>query len=209
MDKKIIIGIDQSYKDFGIVALMGENDVLFARSLKFDSGMNNTEKRNHIYSFLERKYNHLIKITDDITVITERISIRSGKGGLSQSYVKSTSALIGTIIDISTLYNVPVYSVDTRSWKAQVVGTCSRKENRWKIPPEKYPTIEYMRDSGRLKYIVEECNGKSNKGVITVKECHTGHIKKMRVNDNIADAFCIALYGFLPESKQKLQKECF
>ena len=144
-----------------------------------------------------------------MSVITERISIRAGKGGLSQSYVKSTVAMIGIIIDVSVLYDIPVYSVDTRSWKAQVVGTSTPKENKWRIPPEKYPTIEYMHDRGLLKYIVEEYEGKGTKSVISVKERRTGQIKRMKVNDNKADSFCIALYGFLPEEKQKLQEEKF
>lgn len=210
MDKiKIVIGIDQSYKNTGITAIQESDIVLFARSEKFEGCENNTEKRNRICLFLDRKLSNLKKISDDIIVIIERISMRAEKGGFSKNYVQATTAMISAIIDTCYLFNIPVYSVDTRSWKFQIVGTTSPKKNRYGIPPEKYPAIEYLRDSGRLKYICEENVGKRRNGVVMVKERHTGRTKEVYVNDNIADSFCIALYGFLPEEKQKLQLERF
>lgn len=179
------------------------------RSIKPDRNMNHTEYRNMIYSFFERKLKTLTKISSDVIVITERISIRESKGGLSQSYVKSTAALIATIIDICDLYRVSVYSVDSRSWKSQIVGTNEKKANKFGIPPEKYPTIEYIRQIGLLNRIVDDCVGKKKNGVIWARERATGVRKKVHVNDNLADSYCIAKYGFLPKEKQKLQEEKF
>lgn len=209
MKSRIIIGVDQSYTDTGITAIKDKHNILFVRSLKRSSGQNHTEYRNMIYSFFERKLENLKKITDDITVIVERISIRAGKGGLSQSYVKSTAALIATIIDICSLYDVPVYSVDTRAWKSLVVGTCKPLDNIYGINPLKYPTIDYIHRSGLLKYIVEEYSGKGRKGVIRVFKRSEKAYVNVRINDNLADSICIALYGFFPDSRKKLQEEKF
>ena len=142
----------------------------------------------------------------DIIVITERIRLRS-QGFLSENYIKAIGALIATIIDVCRLYNVPVYSVDTRAWKSAIVGTSKPLSNPYGINPEKYPTILYMKRKGLLKYIVEEYKGKGTKGVLNVKI--QGQSVPCKINDDLADSYCIALYGFLPENKQKLKEETF
>ena len=208
---KIVIGIDQSYTRTGIT-ILEDKKILGMHSVNFDGCKTNTEKREHLKHFLESLFDNYN--IDNATVITERIRLRS-QGFLSESYIKSTGALIATIIDVFATYDIPVYSVDTRSWKSQIVGNSKPLENPYGINPEKYRTICYLRDKGLLKHIVKEYKGKGKKGIIDVKMEVTEGGKKIKkkvpceINDDLADSYCIALYGYLPKTKQKLKKERF
>lgn len=203
MDKQIVIGIDQSYTRTGITVLKNKQ-IHRMKSLDFKECRNNTEKRELLSDILDSLINEAD--SDNIKIITERIRLRS-QGFLSEAYIKSTGALIATIIDVAEIYGVPVYSVDTRSWKSQIVGSSKPLDNPYGINPEKYRTILYLRDRGLLKYIAEEYKGKGKKGVINVKI--DGKKVPCIINDDLADSYCIALYGYLPKTKQKLKEERF
>ena len=206
MKNKVVIGIDQSYTRTGITVLKNKN-ILRMKSVEFEDCVTNTEKRTYIWCVLERYFKSVVKPEEnEVIVITERIRLRS-QGFLSEDYIKATGALVATIIDVCRLYNVPVYSVDTRSWKSQIVGNSKPLQNLYGINPEKYRTILYMKQKGLLKYIVEEYRGKGKKGVINVKI--DGQKVPCKINDDLADSYCIALYGFLPEEQQKLKEEKF
>ena len=205
---KIVIGIDQSYTRTGIT-ILEDKKILRMKSINFEECKNNTEKRLAIYTYLETIFKRRLKKQieqNNVIIITERIRLRS-QGFLSEVYIKSTGALVATIIDIARLYNVPVYSVDTRSWKSQIIGDSKPMQNPYGINPEKYRTILYMRDRGLLKYIAEEYNGRGEKGVINVKI--DGKRVPCKINDDLADSYCIAMYGFLPKTKQKIEEEKF
>lgn len=204
----VVIGIDQSYTRTGITILQ-DKKILRMKSINFEECKNNTEKRLAIHTYLETIFKRRLKKQieqNDVIIITERIRLRS-QGFLSEAYIKSTGALIATIIDVARLYNVPVYSVDTRSWKGQIVGDSKPLQNPYGINPEKYRTILYMRDKGLLKYIAEEHKGRGKKGVINVKI--DGEKVPCKINDDMADSYCIAMYGFIPKTKQKLKEETF
>lgn len=200
---KIVIGIDQSYTRTGITVLE-DKKILGMHSVNFDGCKTNTEKREHLKHFIESLFDNYN--IDNVMVITERIRLRS-QGFLSESYIKSTGALIATIIDIFATYDIPVYSVDTRSWKSQIVGNSKPLENSYGINKEKYRTILYLRSKGLLKHIVEPYTGRGKQGIINVKI--NGKKTPCKINDDLADSYCIAMYGFLPEHKQKLKEEKF
>ena len=200
---KIVIGIDQSYTRTGIT-ILEDKKILGMHSVNFDGCKTNTEKREHLKHFIESLFDNYN--IDNATVITERIRLRS-QGFLSESYIKSTGALIATIIDIFATYDIPVYSVDTRSWKSQIVGNSKPLENSYGINKEKYRTILYLRSKGLLKHIVEPYTGRGKQGVINIKI--NGKKTPCKINDDLADSYCIAMYGFLPEHKQKLKEEKF
>lgn len=203
---KIVIGIDESYTRTG-VTILKDKEPLCMHSVNFDDCQTNVDKRRHLDMYLRQKINRLKKQNkDDITIIVERIRLRS-QGFLSEAYIKATGALLSIIIAIGQDYNIPVYSVDTRSWKAQIVGDSKPLQNHYGINPEKYRTIVYLKQKGLLKYIAEEYKGKGTKGVINVKI--DGKRVPCKINDDIADSYCIAMYGFLPKSKQKLKEEKF
>lgn len=200
---KIVIGIDQSYTRTGITVLE-DKKILGMHSVNFDGCKTNTEKREHLKHFLESLFDNYN--IDNVMVITERIRLRS-QGFLSESYIKSTGALIATIIDIFATYDIPVYSVDTRSWKSQIVGNSKPLENSYGINKEKYRTILYLRSKGLLKHIVEPYTGRGKQGIVNIKI--NGKKTPCKINDDLADSYCIAMYGFLPEHKQKLKEEKF
>lgn len=212
MKNDYVIGIDQSYTRTGITILK-DKKVVEMFSLDYVHCKNNSEKRTALENTLhELVLEHNIK---NPLVITERIRLRS-QGFLSESYIKATGALIGVIIDFFHYYNeIPVYSVDTRSWKSQIVGNSKPLKNPYEINPEKYRTILYLRDRGLLKYIAEEYKGRGKKGIINVKmdviEGNRKVKKKVpcKINDDLADSYCIAMYGYLPKTKQKLKEEKF
>lgn len=201
---KIVIGIDQSYTRTGITILK-DKEVVEMFSLDYEHCKNNSEKRTALENTL-----HEMVLEHNIVnplVITERIRLRS-QGFLSEAYIKATGALIATIIDFFEYFNeIPVYSVDTRSWKSQIVGNSKPLENSYGINKEKYRTILYLRSKGLLKYIVEPYTGRGKQGVINIKI--NGKKTPCKINDDLADSYCIAMYGFLPEHKQKLKEEKF
>lgn len=205
---KIVIGIDQSYTRTGIT-ILEDKKILRMKSIDFHDCSNNTEKRLKIYTYLETIFKRrLCKQIENrnVIIITERIRLRS-QGFLSEAYIKSTGALVATIIDVANIYDIPVYSVDTRSWKGQIVGDSKPLNNPYGINKEKYRTILYMRNKGLLKYIAEPYTGRGKQGVVNIKI--NGKKTSCKINDDLADSYCIAMYGFIPKEKQKLKEENF
>lgn len=198
---KMVIGIDQSYNNCGI-SIFCDNKKKYIGSIKFNPNQSNSEKRyilsNRLEHFLELK----IGVCKEVIIIVERIRQFSG-GVFSMDYIKSTGALIATIVDIGYKYGIKVYSVDTRAWKTQIVGTSKPQNNKYGINPKKWPTILFIKKKGWLSSVIEELPEKSKKqkGIL----CING--KKYIINDDACDSVCIALYGFLPKSKQNLKEE--
>ena len=210
---KVVIGIDQSYTRTGITVLV-DKEIFKMYNIDFKGCKTNTDKRAILKIELTDIIEQIVvdlDAPDDITIITERIRLRS-QGFLSENYIKSTGALVAVIVDVADEHYIPVYSVDTRAWKSAIVGSSKPLNNPYGINPEKYRTILYLRDKGLLKYIAEEYKGNGEKGVIWANRCTVeGKKEKVRIkiNDDLADSYCIALYGFLPKSKQKLKEEKF
>lgn len=217
---KYVIGIDQSYTRTGITVLKNKK-IWEMLSIDYKECKNNSEKRCVLENSLNEIMCSLEMHCSNPLVITERIRLKSQGGRdrhtmLSENYIKSTGALVATIIDFFEYYNeIPVYSVDTRSWKSAIVGSSKPLENPYGIDENKYRTILYMRDKGLLRSIAEPYEGRGKKSIINVKMDVIKDGKKVRqfvpckMNDDLADSYCIALYGFLPVDKQKLQLERF
>ena len=68
-------------------------------------------------------------------------------------------ALTSVIVDVCYEYDIPVYSVDTRAWKAQVVGTSKPQVNKFGVPEEKWPTVKWVIDKGFEKKILLDVTG--------------------------------------------------
>ena len=199
MDKKIIIGIDQSYKDTGItIALNGKVKNVF--DLKLAKLKNNSERRTELRCFLDKLITKMLTKSDDVTVIIERIRL-SSQGFINIDYIKSIGALNATMVDVANSHGVPIYSVDTRSWKSNIIGTSKGRNNEYGFDEKKWPTILWAISNGYEGYIKEEVSKQKKKAVI----CKNG--ERYTYNDNKADSIGIALYGFLPYNKQKLEEE--
>lgn len=202
--KKIVIGIDQSYKNTG-VSICINGSLKQITSIPLESLRSHTEKRNLLKHKLYRLF-YKVSCMGQIEpleafIIIERIRLRSD-GFISMDYIKSIGALNALIVDLANEFNLKVYSVDTRSWKSNIVGTSKPLNNKYGIDPKKWPTIKYLVKKGYEDQILREVSNKKKKGI--VKEVDG---KKYTYNDDAADSACIALYGFLPESKQNLQEE--
>lgn len=194
MYKRIVIGIDQSYNNTGI-SIAADGKLKKASSINLSCCQNNTEKRLMVKNKLIHILDKMSQRGNQITIICERIRTFSG-GFLSTDYIKSTGALIATIVDVAQGYDIRVYSVDTRSWKSAIVGTSkSDKDGN-----NKGPTIKFVRKLGFEDSLL-----------VPIKRAKKGSFEKngqhYMWNDDAADSACIALYGFLPKSQQKLKLE--
>lgn len=139
---KIVIGIDQSYKRTGIsIAVDGE--IKNITCVYLEKLNNNTEKRTAIRIRLEEIITKCLMRSVDVTIICERIRLQS-QGFINIDYIKSIGALNSVIVDVAKTYNINVYSVDTRAWKAAIIGTSKPLQNKYGIAPEKYPTIKFV-----------------------------------------------------------------
>ena len=199
-DNRIVIGIDQSYKNTGIsIFLDGKKKMI--RSIHLESLNNNTEKREMIIKTLKPIIGFCLKKqsnTDKITCIIERIRLRS-QGFININYIKSIGALDAVIIDLFTDHNIKVFSVDTRCWKSQIVGTSKPESNTYGVDEKKWPTIKWCIDQGWEKDIIETAKRKT-------KKTFERDEKFYKYNDDAADSAGIALFGFYGEDS-KLKKE--
>lgn len=190
--KKVCIGIDQSYKRTGIT-IAGDGIIYKIISLDLSHLECNTLKRKEIrYKILE-VIEMALKLSPSVIILTERIRTFSG-GFLSTNYIKATGALIATIVDAAYDYNLKTYSVDTRAWKAKVVGTSKGSQGN-----NKTPTVEYVKKLGYEEDILIQTK-KLNKG---------GFVKNKKnyvYNDDAADSACIALYPFKCDKQERKEK---
>lgn len=196
----ISIGIDQSYNCTGI-SICGDGQLLKITSIKLDKYKNNSEKRKHLKKYLENMIEKVYPKAGKLVCVIERIRLQS-KGFLNINYIKSIGALNSVIVDVLSEYNVDVYSVDTRCWKAQVIGTSKPKSNKYGVPNEKWPTVKWVINQGLRKAILEEVkNPRKTKGTFIKNG------KKYQYNNDAADSAGIALFWFVGErDKLKLEK---
>ena len=202
MKDKVVIGIDESYKNTGITVNKNNGEEIKVFNVYCDSLDNNTLKRQSLKERLDKIVKHVKKNYPDAEVvcIIERIRLKS-QGFLNINYIKGIGALNAIITDIMYEYGIEVYSVDTRSWKSAIVGTSKPMANKYKIDPEKYPTILWNIKNGRKDKIINYDVGKKKKGVITKGDL------KYTYDDDRSDSIAISFYGFLPVKRQKLEKE--
>lgn len=200
---KIVIGIDQSYKNTGVTVNINNGEKLKVRNIYTDCYENNSIKR----SVVRKKLFNLISVIKiaypkaEVVCIIERIRLKS-QGFLNINYIKGIGALNALIVDVMYNNGIETYSVDTRAWKSAIVGTSKPMENKYGLPPEKYPTILWNVKNGRKKNIINYDVGKKKKGVITNKKG-----ERYMYDDDKSDSIAISFYGFLPVKKQKLEKE--
>ena len=194
--QQVIIGIDEAYAETGIaVGLDGE--IKYVKGIKFKGCQNNTQKRQELARELERIVSKLY-IKYNVTVVVERIRLHSHSETqfISQDYIKSVGAMLAVIIDTMRKFNVDVYSVDTRSWKAQVLGSSKSSAKKEGVVLKKESSVRKAIELGFGEQITSIIKQGKNKG-------------KKKYDDNMADAICITLYGFLPKARQKLKLEKF
>lgn len=198
---KLVIGIDQSYKNTGITVNIDNGKKLIVDNIYTEKLKNNSEKRKQIREQLSVIVKELLERYDrsDVTCIIERIRLRS-QGFINIDYIKGIGALNSIIVDIMYQNGITTYSVDTRAWKSAIVGTSKPQENPYGIPPEKYPTILWNVKHGRKKLIVNYDVGKKKNGVIEKNG------KRYMYDDDRSDSIAISFYGFVKKPKLEMEK---
>ena len=196
--QKVVIGIDQSYSNTGI-SIAADKKLLKVKSLKLDNYKTNSEKRRALATTLNGLLKAVCPKAKEVICIIERIRLHS-QGFLNIDYIKSIGALNSVIVDSCYNFHVSVYSVDTRCWKSQVIGTSKPMKNKYGVPEEKWPTVKWLIDKGFESNILIQINGKKTKGTFM----HNG--KKYMYNNDAADSAGIAMFGFLGD-QEKLKEE--
>lgn len=196
--KRIIIGIDQSYNNTGI-SIAVDGRLVKVRSLQLNSYKTNSDKRGALSKTLDGLLRAVCPKGKDVSCIIERVRLRS-QGFLNIDYIKSIGALNSVIVDICHKHGVSVSSVDTRCWKAQVIGTSKPMPNKYGVPEEKWPTVKWLLNQGFEDSILIKVEGRKTKGTFI----RDG--QKYMYNNDAADSAGIALFGFIGD-QDKLQKE--
>ena len=196
--KQLSIGIDQSYKNCG-VSISADGQLLKVTYIKLEQCKSNADKRRLLKAYLDNMLKAITSKANSIICIIERIRLHS-QGFLNIEYIKSMGALNAVIIDIMDEYDIPVYSVDTRCWKSQVVGTSKPKDNNLGVPKEKYPTVEWCIKQGFENSVLRTVKGRKKKGTFT-----RNGIRYMYDND-ACDSSAISMFYFVGD-KEKLKRE--
>lgn len=196
--KDICIGIDQSYKNTGI-SLSGDGRLLIVRNKQLEKYKTKSDKRKYLREYLVNMVHQINKKADNTVCIIERIRLRS-QGFLNIDYIKSIGALNSVIVDVMTAFDIPIYSVDTRCWKAQVIGTSKPQSNKYGVPDEKWPTVNWVCEQGFEESILRKVEGRREKGTFT------DELGKWEYDNDAADSAAISMFWFKGD-KNKLIEE--
>ena len=196
--KRVVIGIDQSYNNTGI-SIAADGKLVKVRSLQLNSYKTNSDKRGALSKALDGLLRAVCPKGKNVSCIIERVRLRS-QGFLNIDYIKSIGALNSVIVDICHKHGVSVSSVDTRCWKAQVIGTSKPMPNKYGVPEEKWPTVKWLLNQGFEDSILIKVEGRKTKGTFV----RDG--QKYMYNNDAADSAGIAMFGFIGD-QDKLQKE--
>lgn len=196
--KRVVIGIDQSYNNTGI-SIAADGKLRKVRSLQLSDFKQNSEKRRALSETIDGLLRSVGQKSESIVCIIERIRLRS-QGFLNIDYIKSIGALNSIIVDKCHEYGIEVYSVDTRCWKAQVIGTSKPEANKYGVPEEKWPTVRWVIKQGWEESILIPIQGKKSEGTFI----RNG--QKYMYNNDAADSAGIAMFGFIGDP-DKLQLE--
>ena len=197
--KTIVIGIDQSYKRTGI-SISADGKLLRVKSVNLEHYKTNSQKRARLRKVLKLVSKSVSSKGIQIICVIERIRLKS-RGFLNIDYIKSIGALNAVIVDEMLAMNIPVYSVDTRCWKSQVVGTSKPKKNKFGVPDEKWPTVKWCINKGFKSSILKEVKGRREKGTFV----RIGI--KYEYDNDASDSAAISQFYFVGDkSKLNLEK---
>ena len=202
--KTICIGIDQSYKNTGI-SISADGKLLKVSSINLEKYCNNSNRREYLAERLKKILEKVYNKAGEVVCIIERIRLRS-QGFLNIDYIKSIGALNALIVDIMSYYGIPTYSVDTRCWKAQVVGSSKpgNPDNKYAMEPEKYPTFEWLffNHQEHVHSVYIDMTGTRKK-----KNIFEENGRLYKINDDACDSAAISMFWFKGESDKLIMEE--
>ena len=202
--KEIVIGIDQSYANTGM-SVVADGVLRDVKGIRLEHYKTNTEKRREISKQLNALLAIACKKAKRVICLVERARTRGG-GPQSANFInvdaiKAMGALTAIIVDGCALYDVAVFSVDTRCWKAAVVGTSQPQANRYGVPDKKWPTVKWVIAQGlEHKILIDLTGTRKTKGTFI----RDG--RKYQYNDDAADSAGIAMYWVVGD-RDKLKEE--
>jgi len=196
--REVCVGIDQSYKRTGI-SVSADGELLRVTSVDLSKLKSKTEKRRKLQDTVKACLFQVSQRADETVVLLERVRTFSD-GFLSTPYVKSMGALNSVVVDVAFDYDIDVYDVDTRAWKAAVIGTSKPKHNMYGVNEKKFPTVQWCCRKGFRKQLLHEVKGRRTKGTFE----RNG--KKYEFDDDAADSAAISMFWFLGD-RGKLKKE--
>lgn len=195
----IVIGIDQSYKRTGI-SISADGELRLVRSKDLMKYKSNFERRRALRKTLNGLLTSVVEKAKEIKCVIERIRLRS-QGFLNIDYIKAIGALNSVIVDVMSEHSIPVYSVDTRCWKAQVVGTSKPVDNLYGVPPEKWPTVIWCVHKGfRESILIDLSDTRKSKGTFSKNG------RKYMYDNDAADSAAISMFWFVGDLS-KLEEE--
>lgn len=196
--REACIGIDQSYKRTGI-SVSADGKLLRVTSVDLSKLKSKTEKRRKLKAALERCIPAVSEKADSTIILIERVRTFSD-GFLSMPYVKSMGALNSVVVDVAFDLGIEVMNVDTRAWKAAVIGTSKPEQNRYGVPDKKWPTVRWCCSKGFRKQLMHEVKGRRQKGTFIRNGV------KYEFDDDAADSAAISMFWFVGDrSKLKLE----
>ncbi len=188
--KQVVIGIDQSYKRTGM-SIAADGKLLHVCSVDLTESDDKTWKRLEVKRHVERAVSLAEKKSaSKPVVVIERIRMFSQQF-VSMPYIKQVGALNCTIVDAAWKYAVETYSIDTRAWKAGVLGTSKPAGNDFGVPPEKWPCVDWVIRHGFEEAVKLPVYGRRQKGTFTDAEG-----EKWEYDDDACDSAGIAMSWF-------------
>lgn len=212
-DTIFVLGIDESYANTGVSITYGNPfygyETIDCISIDDNSTKDKNEYRmlllDEICTLLDKHKDKSNGTIEYITVV-ERIR-QFSRGFISIDYIKSMGALIAYIIEASSQYIMPTFSVDTRCWKSTVVGNSKPMVNSFHVAPEKYPTLDYVVKHGMKGFVFSEVSEEEGRKLLSHKNpkniFKSTSGKYVRVDDDKADSICISRFIFEAMSQGK------
>ena len=192
--KHACIGVDQSYKRTGIsIAADGKLVKVYSVDL---SKMSKREARASVKEAIDKVCKWVVFHAESYDLILERTRMFS-QSFVSVPYIKSMGALNATIADTAAKHGIDSWSVDTRCWKSEVVGTSKGRQNRYGVDEKKWPTTQLVIKLGFEEDVKREVIGRRSKGTFTDKDG-----KKYEYDDDACDSACMALYWYKGDIKK-------
>lgn len=196
--KTLAIGIDQSYKNVGI-SISADGRLLKVKNVDLGKCKTKSEKRGVLRKKLSRLCAAVYGKAENHICVIERIRLRS-QGFLNIDYIKSIGALNALIVDVFSEFGIEVYSVDTRCWKAQVVGSAKKESNKFGVPEEKWLTVQWCIAQGFEESILKKVEGRRTKGTFEKNGI------KFECDNDASDSAAISMFYFKGD-KSKLKIE--
>lgn len=188
--KQLVIGIDQSYADTG-VAIAVDGVLKWIDHYSFKGCTIKADKRIYLAAKVA-KLCRRFQDQYDVAIVVEGIRLFSGQDiHISRAYLSGAYAMLGSLVDMATQAGVPIYCIETRSWKKAVLGSSKNSSERFEgvKDQKKVESVKYIINAGFKRQITSQTrNG------------------KVKYNDNMADAGCIALSYFRSNNCKSLEE---